>query len=161
MIEWNDKFSVGISIIDEKHKKLVDIINIAIVAKEQNYNSDKTKEVFNEMVEYTYKQFSTEEGGMLNFNLSRYLYYRSELLNFMDSTIASYKDLAMDNYQLINETLEFLKNWFVDHILETDKKYINCSNEKSLCGVELNKNTQIFQFKPGPSKPHPTSYIPV
>ena len=161
MIEWDDEFSVGISIIDEKHKKLVDIINIAIVAKEQNYNSDKTKEVFNEMVEYTYKQFSTEEGGMLNFNLSRYLYYRSELLNFMDSTIASYKDLAMDNYQLINETLEFLKNWFVDHILETDKKYINCSNEKSLCGAELNKNTQIFQFKPGPSKPHPTSNIPV
>ena len=132
MIEWNDKLSVGISIIDEKHKKLVDIINIAIVAKEQNYNSDKTKEVFDEMVEYTYKQFSTEEGGMLNFNLSRYLYYRSELLNFMDSTIASYKDLAMDNYQLINETLEFLKEWFVNHILETDKEYINCFKENGL-----------------------------
>jgi len=150
MIEWDDKYSVGISIIDEEHKKLIDITNMAIVAKKQNYNSEKTKEVLNEMVEHTYKQFSIKETDMLKFNLPKYLFYRDELLDFMDSTIASYKDLIMDNYQLINETLEFLKNWFVNHILETDKKYINCSNENSLYGAELNKNTQIFQFKPSP-----------
>ena len=150
MIEWDDKFSVGISIIDEEHKKLIGITNMAIVAKKQNYNSEKTKEVLNEMVEHTYKQFSIKEADMLKFNLPKYLFYRDELLDFLDSTIASYKDLTMDNYQLINETLEFLKNWFVNHILETDKKYINCSNENSLYGAELNKNTQIFQFKPSP-----------
>ena len=56
MIQWNDKYSVGISIIDEEHKKLIDITNMAIVAKKQNYNSEKTKEVLNGMVEYKYKQ---------------------------------------------------------------------------------------------------------
>jgi hemerythrin len=29
MIEWEDKFNVGISIIDEEHKKLIGILNIA------------------------------------------------------------------------------------------------------------------------------------
>ena len=33
MIEWNDKYSVNISLIDEQHKKLFEIINKAIVAK--------------------------------------------------------------------------------------------------------------------------------
>ena len=30
MIEWNNKYSVGISIIDEEHKEFIDIINKAI-----------------------------------------------------------------------------------------------------------------------------------
>jgi hemerythrin len=150
MIKWDDQYSVGISIIDEEHKKLIDVINVAIVAKEQNYNSDKTKEVLNTMVEYTNKQFSTEEEDMLKSNLPRYLFYRNELLNYIDSMIANYKDLTMDNYEIINEILEFLKQWFVNHILETDKIYINCINESGLCNADLNKETQIFQFKPCP-----------
>jgi len=130
MIQWDDKYSVGISIIDEEHKKLIDIINLAIVSKEQNYNSENTKEVLNEMVECKYKQFTIEDTGMLKFNFPEYQLHRNELLNFMDSTIESYKDLAMDDYCLINETLEFLKKWFVNHIQETDKKYINNIVEK-------------------------------
>jgi hemerythrin-like metal-binding protein len=150
MIEWNDKYSVGISIIDEEHKKLIDITNTAIVAKKQNYNSEKTKEVLNGMVDYTYKQFTIEDTGMVKFNYSEYQLHRNELLNFMDGTIERYKDLAMDNYYLINETLEFLKKWFVNHIQETDKKYINSINESGLCNADLIKDKHIFQFKPCP-----------
>lgn len=144
MIQGRDKYSVGISIIDEEHKKLIDIINLAIVSKEQNYNSEKTKEVLNEMDEYKYKQFTIEDTGMLKLNFSEYQLHRNELLNFTDSTIESYKDLTMDNYQIINEILEFLKQWFVDHIQETEKIYINSVNESGLCNADLNKETQIF-----------------
>jgi len=34
MIEWEDKYSVGISIIDEVHKELIRIMSAAIVAKQ-------------------------------------------------------------------------------------------------------------------------------
>lgn len=148
MIEWDNKYSVDISIVDAEHKKLIDIINKAIVSKEQNYSSEKTNDVINEMVKYTYKQSSIEVTGMLKFNFFEYQLHRNELLNFMDSTISSYKDLTMDNYQLINETLEFLKNWFLNHIVKTDKKNINNINESGLCNADLIKETQIFQFTP-------------
>jgi hemerythrin len=36
MIEWDDKYSVGVSVIDKQHKKLIDIINKAITAKQHN-----------------------------------------------------------------------------------------------------------------------------
>ena len=36
MLEWNDKYSVNISLIDEQHKKLFDIINKAIIAKKHS-----------------------------------------------------------------------------------------------------------------------------
>jgi hemerythrin len=33
MIEWNDKYNVNISLIDEQHKKFIEIIDKAIIAK--------------------------------------------------------------------------------------------------------------------------------
>ena len=38
MVEWDDKYSVNISIIDEEHKKLIGIMNDAIVAKQHSNN---------------------------------------------------------------------------------------------------------------------------
>ena len=38
MIEWDDKYSVGISMIDEEHKEFIGILNKAIVAKQNNNN---------------------------------------------------------------------------------------------------------------------------
>ncbi len=33
MIKWNDKYSVNISLIDEQHKKLFELINKANIAE--------------------------------------------------------------------------------------------------------------------------------
>ena len=42
MIEWDDKFSVGISIIDNEHKQLISIMNKAVVLEQ---NSENPKEI--------------------------------------------------------------------------------------------------------------------
>ncbi len=39
MLEWDDKYSVRISMIDEEHKKLFGILNKVIFAKEHNGKS--------------------------------------------------------------------------------------------------------------------------
>ena len=49
MIEWNDKFSVNVSIIDEEHKKLIDIINKAFVAKQHGSNPEEILEILNDL----------------------------------------------------------------------------------------------------------------
>ncbi len=58
MIEWEDKFSVGISMIDEEHKTLIGILNKAIIAKEHNANTEEIKEVLREMNNYTIYRIS-------------------------------------------------------------------------------------------------------
>ncbi len=52
MIEWDDKYCVGISIIDEAHKGLFGIINKTIHAKEHNDNPEEIMEVLTEMTNY-------------------------------------------------------------------------------------------------------------
>ncbi len=64
MIEWEDKFSVGISIIDEEHKKLIGILNKVIYAKGHNGNPEELWEILSEMTNYALTHFTTEEAYM-------------------------------------------------------------------------------------------------
>ena len=88
MIEWEDKFSVGISVIDEEHKKLIGILNKAVFANEH--------------------------------------------LDFTDKTIMNYHNLIRGDYQTANKILEYLKQWLVNNIQVTDKKYIDCFKKNGL-----------------------------
>jgi len=72
MLEWNDKFSVGISMIDEEHKKLFGILNKVIVVKEHNGNPEELWEVLSEMTNYALTHFKTEEAYMKECNYPEY-----------------------------------------------------------------------------------------
>ena len=45
MIEWDDKYSVGISKIDDEHRQFIDIINMAIATNESSDNPGELREV--------------------------------------------------------------------------------------------------------------------
>ena len=76
MLEWDDKYCVGITIIDVAHKGLFGIINKAIHAKEQSDNKKELYEVLEEMTKYALGHFKTEEDYMREFNYPEYKYHR-------------------------------------------------------------------------------------
>ncbi len=45
MFEWNEKYSVNISIIDEEHKELIRIMNEAIVARQHRNDLERNIEI--------------------------------------------------------------------------------------------------------------------
>jgi len=132
MIEWEGKFSVGISIIDQEHKKLIGILNKAVFANEHNDNPVETLELLGDMLEYSRKHFSTEEAYMLKFKFPEYQLHRNEHLDFTNKTIMNHHNFISGDYQIANEILEYLKQWLVNHIQVTDKKYIDCFKKNGL-----------------------------
>ena len=60
MIEWDDKYCVGVSIIDKDHKEFIDTINKAIIVKGNNDNPEGVKEVLSEITNYILTHFKTE-----------------------------------------------------------------------------------------------------
>ncbi len=132
MIEWEDKFSLGISIIDEEHKKLIGILNKAILAKEHNVNSEEIKEVLREMNDYTLTHFTTEEAYMKAFNYPEYQDHKEEHRVFSTEIIAYTYKVIKGDYQIVNEIIEYLKQWLINHIQVTDKKYIDCFKKNGL-----------------------------
>jgi|TARA_B100002003_G_C13994359_1_gene480324 hemerythrin len=115
MIEWVDKYSVGVSIIDEEHKEFVGIVNKAIVAKQNDNNPEEIREVLNEMIKHSNKHFVTEEAYMIKFKYSDYLIHKSEHLNFTTLSIYYYNKLINGDCQIIDEVLKYLKWWLSSH----------------------------------------------
>ncbi len=132
MIIWDDKFSFGISIIDKEHRKFIDVINKAFVAKEQNDNPKEVQALLKEMANYTITHFATEEAYMIKFNYPEYKYHKGEHHDFSMTTIANLRKVIKGDYQIANELLEYLKQWLVNHIQGTDRKYIDCFKKKGL-----------------------------
>ncbi len=132
MFKQNDKYNVNISIIDEDRKKFISIINKAVVAKQQNNNSEKVNDVLKEMTMYALSHFSTEEAHMIEVNYPEYQYHKEEHHVFTIRTIA-YLDRAINgDYQISGEILEYLQQWLANHIQVTDKEYIEYFKKNGL-----------------------------
>ncbi len=132
MIEWNDKYSVGISIIDEQHKKLFGIVNKTIYAKEHNDNTDVLKEVLEEMTDYALEHFKTEEAYMREFNYPEYEYHNEKHYDFITKTTGYFNRVVNGEYHISDELLVYLKQWLVNHIQICDRQYIDCFKKNGL-----------------------------
>jgi hemerythrin len=131
-IKWDDKYSVGISMIDEEHKKFIGILNKIIYAKEHNVNPEELKQILREMTDYTLMHFTTEEAYMKAFNYPEYQDHKEEHRGFSSEIIAYTYKVIKGDYQFASELIEYLKHWLVNHIQVTDKKYIDCYKENGL-----------------------------
>ena len=126
MIEWNDKYSVNISLIDEQHKNFIGIINKAIIAKKHSKVAKDVLGILDEMTEYAFEHFKIEEHYMKEFNFPENLTHRKEHINFIDRVVYYKNKVVGGNFQIIDEILEYLKQWLVSHIEINDKKYSDC-----------------------------------
>jgi len=124
MIEWNDSFSVGVDIIDQDHKVLIDLINDTLAAAQTNNLSD-INSVFRKLEGYTSFHFAREEGMMAECgyeNIEEHKVYHNKLIDDLDECRIS----AMMSRE-VNEDSEicmFLKNWLFQHILKEDMQYV-------------------------------------
>ncbi len=132
MIKWDDKYSVNVSMIDEEHKKFIDIINKAIYVQKYNNRFREISEILVEMTTYAQEHFRTEETYMINFEYYDYKSHIDEHNNF-SKLISNYCNKLMDgDLEVIDEVLEDLKQYLVNHIQVTDKNYVGCFKENGL-----------------------------
>ena len=132
MIEWEEKYSVGIISIDEQHKKIIGIINRVIAAKEFDDNTEDIAEILNEMAVYSQDHFKTEETHMIEFKYPEYQYHKEEHIDFSLRTLAYQSRVITGDNRVANAILEYLKSWLVNHIQKTDKKYSDCFKKNRL-----------------------------
>ncbi len=132
MIKWDNKYGVGISMIDEEHKKLIGILNKTIDAKEHSDDTEELMEVLEEMSQYALEHFKTEEAYMAEFNYPEYKSHKEEHYGFVTKTAEYIDRVANGDYHISNELHEYLKHWLVDHIQVTDRQYIDCFKRNGL-----------------------------
>jgi hemerythrin-like metal-binding protein len=132
MIELFDRFKVNISLIDEQHKKLFGLIDETGKLESFSNNPKSALKIIAKMTEYAREHFGTEEHYMKEFNFPGLESHRNEHIDFIN-TITDYKSRAVGgDSQIINEILDYLIKWLINHIQVTDKEYIDCFKKNGL-----------------------------
>lgn len=120
---WNEGFSTGVSIIDDQHKQLIQLLNL--LASHVAYKTDipALNIIFKELADYAIYHFETEEAIWHEYFPEDSLEKNhKETHNNFIATVSSLKN--NENAEPINVVIEkllfFLSSWLASHILESD-----------------------------------------
>ncbi len=122
---WNSNFETGIAIIDEQHRRLVDLLNL--LAGHLAFRSDvpTLNIIFNDLTEYALYHFQSEEAVWTEFlgedELNKA--HREEHKDFVADILklkGQDEDKPVDG--VIEDILSFLTHWLAFHILDSDKR---------------------------------------
>lgn len=129
---WEDKYKVGVKEFDEQHKKLIELINKLYDAMKQGHGKDVLKSILNDLFEYTKYHFETEEKYFSDYNYpdkNEHVKVHNELRN---KVIDLKNKLDNGTTVISGELMKFLKEWLVNHIMDSDKKYGTFFNERGV-----------------------------
>ncbi|EGJ49683.1 bacteriohemerythrin [Desulfocurvibacter africanus] len=132
LLTWTATLSVGVREIDQQHVKLVDLLNQLYAAMKAGKGNNALVKILNELVDYTVYHFDHEEKLFAKYGYPQASAHAREhavLKTKVSEFAAAFKT---GKVQVTTGILNFLKNWVVNHIKGTDKKYSPFLNSKGL-----------------------------
>ncbi|NQT63249.1 MAG: hemerythrin family protein [Candidatus Marinimicrobia bacterium] len=123
VLVWEDRFSVGIRQFDQHHKILFEMINSLIFAQEDNSDPDVIKNTMEQLRSYTLFHFVAEEAMMKHFGFEGLDEHISEHEVLLSHVIEYQERIAKNDGVTIDEVLNFLAGWLLDHTLGMDQLY--------------------------------------
>jgi methyl-accepting chemotaxis protein len=132
LIKWGPEFQLGIESIDLQHKRLVSLIN-QVYAEFGAANNQKTiKKILDELVDYTAYHFGHEETIFSKISYKDTPEHIAQHRKFVDQVVSFKKEFDAGSVGLSFDLINFLKNWLLNHILKTDKKYVVAFKDKNV-----------------------------
>jgi len=129
-IEWNDKYNVNVSFIDEHHKKFIDIMNRFQEASETGFCSDKMSEIFFSLVHYTEHYLLKEIIFFKEY--PNFAHHQNAHNEFIDRITKFQSDYRSGKDGVCKEMYFYLYDWFQNHILKYDKEAVDYLRSKGL-----------------------------
>ena len=132
MIEWNDSLSVGVTVIDDDHKTLIDLLNRYLQALETK-KTLVVEEVFRELEHYTHYHFAREEELMAQCGYEQLDDHKHRHEVLCDSLRDYYNDVLWGaDAEQEAEIIAFLNSWLTEHIMGEDFQYRECMAKLNL-----------------------------
>jgi hemerythrin len=120
---WNNSLATGIESIDTQHQQLVKLVNELYDAMTQNRGKEATGKVLNELVAYTVKHFAHEERYFAQTAYPDTAAHIAEHEKLKAQVGDFGKKFAAGQATVSAELMNFLRNWLMTHIMQSDKKY--------------------------------------
>ena len=121
-INWDKKYEVGVSVMDQQHMKLFDMINEFYNSLKLKSGNDAFLELIDKMSEYAIYHFSTEQELFYNCKYPEYEEHKNQHDEFIEKIVDVKQLIESGNLVVSIEITDFLKNWITNHIAVCDKK---------------------------------------
>ncbi len=127
-IVWDDKYKIGVEVVDKAHAKLFRITNkLFEISQDASVNQAAYGEGIKYLEAYTMTHFSEEEAYMRSIRYSGYAEHKRLHDNFRNKTLVSLKrDLELSNYSssAIQRFVGIMGNWLTEHIMLEDQAIV-------------------------------------
>lgn len=127
MYEWRTEYALGIDEIDEQHQRLIEIANRVYAVLHDQWRLDKFNqilEVLDELKNYTVYHFTFEEAYMEKIGYKKRFSHAMEHNAFVEKLkTADLREIDDEQEKYLNDLLDFIAGWIVNHIMTTDKLY--------------------------------------
>ncbi len=138
---WNEQLNTGIAIIDDQHRKLVEILNR--LARQHMLGVEETEIqcILHELAEYAEYHFSTEEAIWGDFLASdEWLSEHEQAHQAFFAKIQAIGQSDEPFEQLLEQLFSFLIQWLAFHIIDSDKRMAKAvAAREQGCDIEAAK----------------------
>ena len=122
-IFWNKEFDTGDPEIDSQHRSIVDQINYLIDNLDSEDKAYLNGEIIRNLDKYSKEHFTAEEELLRKLNYPGLDNQIKEHSAFKMRTVKSAVKVLKGHEHIPEETIQFLKDWWTNHILKIDMEY--------------------------------------
>lgn len=132
VLEWEEKYSVGIQSIDNQHKEIFRLLNGLLDAMRQGKANNVISQIIFELEKYAIIHFQKEEFFFQRFCFEGAEAHIREHQEFIRKVTTLKSTFATGKIVATIDLFNFLKNWIEHHILVVDHAYADCFRKHGL-----------------------------
>lgn len=134
-LPWIDRYSIGDELIDNQHRKMLEMINTLHSALVHKGSTEVVRQVISQVVEYSREHFVAEEALMEKTNYPGLAVHRKLHAAMIKKLTMLLHRIKRGEEISVRELLAFLKSWWQDHIVTEDRKIGTWMNERQEVGT--------------------------
>ena len=122
-IQFSDSLLIGIDEIDKQHMMYLDILNELLDSMKERKSREIQSEIIDKLISYAFYHFTKEERYLNESTYPGKEQHKREHEAFVEKLIQFKKDYDTKKLTLTIDIINFMNNWWINHIKVSDKKY--------------------------------------
>ena len=133
LLVWQDTDSVGVKELDDQHKEIFSVTNRFYDLMSQSKTKEDFKLILDELIKNIIDHFATEEKYFDLYQYDQKISHTRLHQTYLQKINQFSKEIDQNfNIELLLQMADFMKNWWIHHIDNEDKKYSQYFNQQGL-----------------------------
>lgn len=122
-LSWEESYSVGVKVLDDDHKKLIQLLNQFMTAYKYHTGEVFERKALMELVDYTKYHFQREEAMLEEHGYPDIESHKGQHIAMIAEVERFVEDYEVRGHKALEGVASYLTGWLINHINGTDKQY--------------------------------------